>query len=192
MLLSSLRFDILIEQASEGLTVRFTGEGNRHREAIAVVSHWRPGERVWHGVVDGAPLAVQVRTTQNGVTLEHAGTAAAARVYSRRQAEAAALMRVKCPVDTGTQLRCPMPGVIVSIAVAPGEQVKTGDVLCIIEAMKMENALRAERDGIVTRVHAKAGDVVAVDALIMEFAFDQGASEVRPRGSASEAPQAPR
>ncbi len=55
------------------------------------------------------------------------------------------------------------------------KQVKTGDVLCIIEAMKMENALRAERDGIVTRVHAKAGDVVAVDALIMEFAFDQGA-----------------
>jgi len=76
--------------------------------------------------------------------------------------------------------------------VMAGQQVEAGDALCIIEAMKMENVLRAERDGIVTRVHAKAGDVVAVDAPIMEFAFDQGVSEVRPRGSASEASQAPR
>jgi propionyl-CoA carboxylase alpha chain len=192
VLLGSLRFDILIEQASEGLTVRFTGKGNRHREAIAVVSHWRPGEPVWHGIVDGEPIAVQVRTMQNGVTFAHAGTFAAARVYSRREAEAAALMHAKHSSDTGMQLRCPMPGIIVSIAVTPGQPVKTGDVLCIVEAMKMENVLRAERDGIVTRVHAKAGDIVAVDAPIMEFAFDQGVPEVRPLRSASEAPQAPR
>ena len=169
VLLGSLRFDIVIEHASEGLTVRFTDDGNRQRDAIAIVPHWRPGEPVWRGVVDGAPLAVQVRPTQNGLTLEHAGTAAMARVYSRLEAAAAALMRARRPVDTGAQLRCPMPGVIVSIAVTSGQQVKAGDVLCIIEAMKMENVLRAERDGIVTRVHSRAGDVVAVDALIMEF-----------------------
>jgi propionyl-CoA carboxylase alpha chain len=117
---------------------------------------------------------VQVRTTQNGVTLGHAGTAAAVRVYSPREAEAAALMHAKRPIDTGTQLLCPMPGVIVSIAVMAGQQVEAGDALCIIEAMKMENVLRAERDGVVTNVHARAGDVVAVDAPIMEFAFAPG------------------
>ena len=138
-------------------------------DVIAVVSRWRPGEPVWHGAVGGEPIAVQVRTTQNGMTLSHAGTAADARVYSRREAEAAALMRARRPVDAGTQLRSPMPGVIVSIAVTPGQRVKTGDALCIVEAMKMENILRAERDGMVTNVHARAGDVVAVDAPIMEF-----------------------
>jgi propionyl-CoA carboxylase alpha chain len=192
VLLGSLRFDIVIEHAGKGLDVRFTDEGKPQGDAIAIVSHWRPGEPVWHGACDGAPLAVHVRTTQNGVTLEHAGTAAEARVYSRREARAAALMHAKRPVDAGTQLRSPMPGVIVSIAVTPGQPVKTGDVLCVVEAMKMENVLRAERDGVVTNVHARAGDVVAVDAPIMEFAFDQGVSEVRPRRSASEAPHAPR
>ena len=116
-----------------------------------------------------------MRPTQNGVTLEHAGTAAAARVYSRREAEAAALMRDKRPVDAGAHLRCPMPGVIVSIAVTPGQHVKAGDAICIVEAMKMENVLRAERDGVVIRVHCGAGDVVAVDAPIVEF-------DVSPRG----------
>ena len=170
VLLGALRFDILIEQGNEGLTVCFTGEGDRQDAAIAVVSHWRPGEPVWHGVVDDEPIAVQVRAMQNGVALGHAGTSASARVYSRREAGAAALMHAKHSADTGMQLLCPMPGVIVSIAVTSGQQIKAGDVLCIIEAMKMENVLRADRNATVTRVHSKAGDVVAVDAVIMEFA----------------------
>jgi propionyl-CoA carboxylase alpha chain len=170
VLLGSLRFDILIEQASEGLTVRFRGEGNGQDDAIAVVSPWRPGEPVWHGVVDDEQIAVQLRAMQNGVVLGHAGTSAPARVYSRREADAAALMHAKHSVDTGMQLLCPMPGVVVSIAVTTGQQVKAGDALCIIEAMKLENVLLAERDGTVTRVHPKAGDVMAVDAVIMEFA----------------------
>jgi propionyl-CoA carboxylase alpha chain len=169
VLLGSLRFDVLIEQASEGLTIRFRGKGNRQDGTIAMVSHWRPGEPVWHGVVEDEQIAVQVRTMQNEVALAHAGTSARARVYSRREAAAAALMHAKHSVDTGMQLLCPMPGVVVSIAVRSGQHVKTGDVLFIIEAMKMENVVRAERDGTVTRVHPKAGDVVKVDAVIMEF-----------------------
>jgi len=169
-MLGSLRFDIAIEPAGDGLAVRLTREGDAKRDAIGIVSHWRPGEPVWHGVVDGEPIAVQVRTTQNGVTLGHAGTAVAARVYSRREAGAAALMHAKRAADTNTQLLCPMPGVIVSIAVTAGQHVKTGDALCIVEAMKMETVLRAERDATVTRVHSSAGDIVAFDALIMEFA----------------------
>ena len=68
------------------------------------------------------------------------------------------------------QLRCPMPGVIVAIDAAEGQEVRTGDVLAIVEAMKMENVLRAERDGTIKRITAKPGDTLAVDAVIMEFA----------------------
>jgi propionyl-CoA carboxylase alpha chain len=174
VLLGSLRFDVLIEQASEGLTIRFRGKGNRRDDTVAMVSHWRPGEPVWHGVVEDEQIAVQVRTMQNEVALVHAGTSARARVYSRREAAAAALMHAKHSVDTGMQLLCPMPGVVVSIAVTSGQHVKTGDVLFVIEAMKMENVVRAERDGTVTRVHPKAGDVVTVDAVIMEFTSGAG------------------
>jgi propionyl-CoA carboxylase alpha chain len=174
VLLGSLRFDVLIEQAREGLTIRFRGKGDRPDDTIAMVSHWRPGEPVWHGVVEDEQIAVQVRTMQNEVVLAHAGTSARARVYSRREADAAALMHAKHSIDTGMQLLCPMPGVVVSIAVTSGQHVKTGDLLFIIEAMKMENVVRAERDGTVTRVHAKAGDVVTVDAVIVEFTSDAG------------------
>jgi propionyl-CoA carboxylase alpha chain len=67
-------------------------------------------------------------------------------------------------------LLCPMPGLVKSIAVTEGQEVKVGETLAIVEAMKMENALRAERDGVVRRILAKSGDSLAVDAVIMEFA----------------------
>ena len=70
----------------------------------------------------------------------------------------------------GKELLCPMPGLVVSIAVTPGQEVKNGEILAIVEAMKMENVLRAERDGVIKAVHAKAGDSLAVDAVILEFA----------------------
>ena len=67
-------------------------------------------------------------------------------------------------------LRCPMPGLVVSLAVAEGQEVKAGETLAVVEAMKMENVLRAERDGTVKKINAKPGDSLAVDAVIMEFA----------------------
>jgi propionyl-CoA carboxylase alpha chain len=67
-------------------------------------------------------------------------------------------------------LRCPMPGLVVAITVAEGQEVKTGETLAIIEAMKMENVLRAERDLVVSKINAKPGESLAVDAVILEFA----------------------
>ena len=67
-------------------------------------------------------------------------------------------------------VRCPMPGLVVSIAVSEGQEVKVGETLAVVEAMKMENVLRAERDGVVKTIHAKVGDSLAVEAVIMEFA----------------------
>ena len=89
---------------------------------------------------------------------------------TEREAAAARLMPVKKAADSGKALRCPMPGLVVSIAVAEGQEVKAGETLAVVEAMKMENVLRAERDGVVKRIHAKTGDSLAVDAVIMEFA----------------------
>ncbi len=115
-------------------------------------------------------IAVQVRPILNGLSLSHAGTAADARVYTRREVELAALMPERAVADTGKQLLCPMPGLVKSIAVREGQDVKAGEPLCIVEAMKMENVLRAERDATIAKIRAKEGDSLAVDAVIMEFA----------------------
>ena len=93
-----------------------------------------------------------------------------ARVMSPDVATLDKLMPVKVPPDTSKMLLCPMPGLVVSIAVEEGQEVKAGETLAIVEAMKMENVLRAERDLTVSKLNAKPGDSLAVDAVIMEFA----------------------
>ena len=81
-----------------------------------------------------------------------------------------ALMPAKVAADTSKLLLCPMPGLVKAIHVAVGQEVKAGDPLAVVEAMKMENILKAERDGTVKIIRAKAGDSLAVDAVILEFA----------------------
>jgi propionyl-CoA carboxylase alpha chain len=90
-------------------------------------------------------------------------------VYTEGEAAAARLMPLKKAADSGKLVRCPMPGLIISVAVTEGQEVKAGDTLAVVEAMKMENVLRAERDGVVKSIKAKPGDSLAVDAVIMEF-----------------------
>jgi propionyl-CoA carboxylase alpha chain len=92
-----------------------------------------------------------------------------ARVRSPRVAELARLMPVKLPPDTSKLLLCPMPGVITSVSVKPGDAVEAGQTLATVEAMKMENVLKAERRGVVSRVAASAGQSLAVDEVILEF-----------------------
>ncbi len=131
---------------------------------------WRPGEPIWAGTVDGTAVNLLVKPILNGFRLAYRGTAGDARVYTQREAELNRLMPVKVAADTGKKLLCPMPGLVKSIDVAVGQEVKAGEALCVVEAMKMENVLRAERDGTVKEIKAKAGDSLAVDAVIMEFA----------------------
>ena len=133
-------------------------------------SDWKPGEPVWSGTVSGKPVAVQVRAVPNGFQLSWRGTVARAQVYTAPEADYARLMPVKVAADTGKKLLCPMPGLVRSISVAEGQEVKAGETLAVVEAMKMENVLRAERDGTVKKLHAKPGDSLAVDAVILEFA----------------------
>jgi propionyl-CoA carboxylase alpha chain len=113
---------------------------------------------------------VQARPILNGYALSHAGVAVDARVYTRREAALAALMIERKGVDGSRFLLCPMPGLVKAIAVKVGQEVKAGEQLCIIEAMKMENVLNAERDATIKAILCKEGDSLAVDAVIMEFA----------------------
>jgi propionyl-CoA carboxylase alpha chain len=115
-------------------------------------------------------VAVQVRPIANGFQLAHRGVETRAFVYTEREAEAVKLMPVKKPPDTGKALLCPMPGLVRSIDVKEGQAIKAGETLAVVEAMKMENVLRAERDATVKAIKVKPGDSLAVDAVIMEFA----------------------
>jgi len=136
---------------------------------VTVVSDWRPSDPVWVGVVGGTPCSVQIRPIKNGLRMAWRGLSVAARVMLPATAKLDKLMPVKLPPDTSKLLLCPMPGMLVSVAVAEGQEVKAGETLAVVEAMKMENVLRAERDLTVSKVNAKPGDSLAVDAVIMEF-----------------------
>jgi propionyl-CoA carboxylase alpha chain len=163
---SEIALDITRE--ADRLVVRFAGDGERSSYALA--SAWKPGDPIWSGTIDHRPISVQLRPALNGFELFHRGIETRAYVYTEREAAAARLMPAKKVVDTGKAVRCPMPGLVVSIAVAEGQEVKAGETLAVVEAMKMENVLRAERDGVVKAIKAKPGDSLAVDAVIMEFA----------------------
>ncbi len=138
-------------------------------QSIEIKSSWWPGVPVWEGIVAGRPASIQVRAILNGSELSYRGIRTLARVYTEREAALVALMPEKKAADTSKLLLCPMPGLVVSIAVEMGQEVKAGETLCTVEAMKMQNILRAERDGKVKVIKAKAGDSLAVDAVIMEF-----------------------
>jgi propionyl-CoA carboxylase alpha chain len=159
-----------IARESDAITVRFVGGDGTLGAAHRLVSPWKPGDPVWQGTIDSRSVAVQVRMIANGFRLSHQGFEVAARVFTDSEAAAARLMPVVAASDTGKKLLCPMPGLVVSIAVSEGQEVKAGETLAVIEAMKMQNVLRAERDGTVKKIHASAGATLAVDALILEFA----------------------
>jgi propionyl-CoA carboxylase alpha chain len=160
-----LPIDIVGE--SDGL-IRLVRRGEAGGER-AVETDWSPAEPIFEGRIDGRPVRVQVRRVLNGYRLSHRGIEIVARVYTGREAELARLMPERVLSDAARRLLCPMPGLIVSIAVEVGQEVKAGEPLAIVEAMKMENVLRAERDGKVKAIHARKGDSLAVDAVIMEF-----------------------
>ncbi|WP_112321663.1 acetyl-CoA carboxylase biotin carboxylase subunit [Oceanibium sediminis] len=130
---------------------------------------WLPGMSLAAGMVDGHQMVIKVEATTAGFRLRYRGTDLNVKVYTARQAELAALMPEKLPPDTSKMLLCPMPGLIVTINVAEGDVVEEGQALCTVEAMKMENVLRAQKKGVVSKINAEAGQSLAVDDVIMEF-----------------------
>ncbi|MDA1089083.1 MAG: acetyl/propionyl/methylcrotonyl-CoA carboxylase subunit alpha [Proteobacteria bacterium] len=137
--------------------------------SVAIQSDWKIGEALFQGDIEGRRFCIQVERVGIAYRLTHAGAEADALVMNARTAELQALMPVKVAPDTSKFLLSPMPGLLVSLSVGPGQEVKFGEELAVVEAMKMENVLRAEQDGVVAAVRAKAGESLTVDQVILEF-----------------------
>ena len=135
-----------------------------------VRSDWWFGQPLFRGTVDGESKCFQIESHGVGYRLIHRGVQAEVWVLSPRQAALRALMPERVAPDLSRFLLSPMPGLLASLAVAEGDEVKAGQELAVVEAMKMENVLRAENDATVRTVHAAPGDSLAVDQPILEFA----------------------
>lgn len=157
-------FGVNIQADKSGATVRFDDGAS-----MRVESDWTPGDPLATLNVADAPLILKVGKIPNGFRIRTRGADMKVHVRTPRQAELAALMPEKTPPDTSKLLLCPMPGLIVKVDVEVGQQVHEGQNLCTVEAMKMENILRAEKKAVVAKINAAAGDSLAVDDVIMEF-----------------------
>jgi len=157
-------YAVAIAADHDGSTVTFA-DGT----SIRIEGDWTPGDQLATMSVDNSPLVMKVGKISGGFRIRSRGADLRVHVRSPRQAELAQYMIEKLPPDTSKMLLCPMPGLIVKVNVEVGQEVQEGQALCTVEAMKMENILRAERKGVVSKINATAGDSLAVDDVIMEF-----------------------
>jgi propionyl-CoA carboxylase alpha chain len=158
---------VQVANGGNGCTVTFTDDDRVLRlEEI----DWRPGLRQFSGVLDGRPFTAEVAPAPEGFVIRHRAAVAKVLVLTPRSAALHEKLPPKKVADTSKKILSPMPGLVVSIEVVIGQQVRTGEVVGVVEAMKMQNIIRAERDGTVRAVGAKAGDSVAADDVLVEFA----------------------
>lgn len=157
-------FRVTAGNSADGAFIRFADE-----RRVTVATDWTPGRTLATFNIDNQPIGVKVDLVGTGIRLRWRGIDVIARVRTPRVAELARLMPKKLPPDTSKMLLCPMPGVVTSITVKAGDTVEAGQAIAVVEAMKMENILRAEKRATVKRVAIAAGASLAVDELIVEF-----------------------
>ena len=162
--LGASRHDVRLSESAEGLVVDHAGE------SVPVSGAWQPHESLFTGTVAGNAVTVQVARSGTALTLRWRGYEVTARVRTPRAAALAATMPAKEALDMSRFLLSPMPGLVVALPAGEGDEVRAGQPLAIVDAMKMENVLRAERDGRVLAVRVEVGDSLAADQVIMEFA----------------------
>ena len=162
--LGTAKYSVTISADTGGATVTFD-DGRAHR----VESDWTPGQSLASLSIDGAPVILKVDKATGGYRIRYRGAELRVKLMTPRQAELHAIMPEKVAPDTSKMLLCPMPGLIVKIDVEEGQEVQEGQALCTVEAMKMENILRAEKKGVVSKINAGPGDSLSVDDVIMEF-----------------------
>jgi propionyl-CoA carboxylase alpha chain len=164
---------ILLDGAPHAVSLRPESTGYRaviDGEQLAAATGWQPGQVLLYLCSGARTATVQIeRLSASEFRLVHGGVVRHVQVLSPRAAELLALMPAKKPADTSRLLLSPMPGMLASIAVNPGQEVKAGEALATVEAMKMENVLRAEHDGRIAAIRVKPGDTLAVDEIILEF-----------------------
>ena len=154
----------------EGLRTIVVDDGSdKAAVEMEVLTSWKPGQPLVRALVDNKPFNFKASRNAEGYDVRHRGVDYKVAVRTPRGAELATLMPIKEAPDTSNMLLCPMPGVIVKLLVAEGDEVQDGQALAVVEAMKMENTLRAEKKSIIAKIHCEAGDNLAVDAVIMDF-----------------------
>jgi len=162
--LQGVDFSVTIRADRSGADIDFADGGS-----MRVESDWTPGQSLARLLIDGQPLVLKVGRISGGYRIRVRGADLKVHTRTPRQAELARLMPEKLPPDTSKLLLCPMPGLVVKLSVAAGDEVFEGQALCTVEAMKMENILRAEKKGVVRKINAEVGGSMAVDDVIMEF-----------------------
>ncbi len=157
-------YPIYVKQRKGGYDIRF------EREMISIRSDWILGSRLFQGMLNGKSFSVKVEHYPGGLYLTHGGSTVRTAVRSPRVAELAKFMPTHTTQSIETELKAPISGMVVSLKAAVGDVVKAGKELVILEAMKMENIIYAERDVTVSAIHVKAGDSVSAGQVIVEFA----------------------
>lgn len=160
---------VSMEDGDHAITLAATDAGFVFGDSL-LESDWRPGQSLFQGALDGKAITVQVVLTGTRMRLSWRGAEVALSVRSPRAAEFAARMPKREPQDLSRFLLSPMPGLMVSLAVTEGQEVHAGQALAVVDAMKMENVLRAERDGVIAHIKVAQGDSLSADQVIMEFA----------------------
>ena len=163
-------YSVILQMTGAGADVVIgPSEGGDGSRRMSVESLWHPGEPVLRAKINGASFVAQIRPATEGWFLSHRGARVKVVVRTKRAAELAVLLPVKSVADTSKYLLCPMPGLVVSIGVEVGQEVKVGEPLAVVEAMKMENVLTAQRDAVIGKVVVMPGDSLSVDDVILEF-----------------------
>ena len=137
--------------------------------SIRISGDWLPGKKLANMTAGDKNLVIKINKITGGFRMRTRGADLKVLVKTPRQAELSKHMQEKLPPDTSKMLLCPMPGLLVKIDVEIGQEVQEGQPLCTVEAMKMENILRAERKGVVAKINSSVGDSLAVDDIILEF-----------------------
>ena len=137
--------------------------------SIRISGDWLPGKKLANMTAGDKNLVFKINKMTGGFRMRTRGADLKVLVRTPRQAELSKHMQEKLPPDTSKMLLCPMPGLLVKIDVEIGQEVQEGQPLCTVEAMKMENILRAERKGVVAKINSSVGDSLAVDDIILEF-----------------------
>ena len=161
--IGSQRFPLRLTPIQGGCRIEFEGETSE------LLSDWKLGDLIFRGLWNGQEVCLQIQRVSWRYRLIHWGTQVDATVLTARQAYLLSLMPEKPVPDMSRFLLSPMPGLLTDLMVKAGQEVKAGERLAVIEAMKMENTLRAEADRVVKKVFAARGDSLAVDQPILEF-----------------------
>ena len=163
MKLNKEKFEFKTYNSQKNSVIEYDGN------AITLESDWRIGDKVMKIKIDEVDFTFQINKTLKGYHIQGYGMSGLVKIRSKIANDLSSYMIEKIITKDTKIIKCPMPGLIVSIDIEEGQSVEDGDKLCVVEAMKMENIIRSETSGVIKKIHCKEGDSLATDEVIIEF-----------------------